>query len=162
MKKQKSIGNKGFSLVELIIVIAIMAILVGVMAPQLLRYVERTRISADTQVADSVKTAITTAMLDPAVIGADTPGIPATLPATLNLATAADFTGAFGDAVAATLGYASVADMTNATTGIVSELQSNGATGITAAIDATGNRVTVTILGSHADGTNTGDPIVVE
>lgn len=33
MKKQKSMGNKGFSLVELIIVIAIMAILVGVMAP---------------------------------------------------------------------------------------------------------------------------------
>lgn len=33
MKKQKSMGNKGFSLVELIIVIAIMAILVGVLAP---------------------------------------------------------------------------------------------------------------------------------
>ncbi|MBR3517707.1 MAG: prepilin-type N-terminal cleavage/methylation domain-containing protein, partial [Lachnospiraceae bacterium] len=29
-------NNKGFSLVELIIVIAIMAILVGVMAPQLI------------------------------------------------------------------------------------------------------------------------------
>lgn len=162
MKKQKSIGNKGFSLVELIIVIAIMAILVGVMAPQLLRYVERTRISADTQVADSVKTAITTAMLDPAVISADTPGIPGTLPATLNLATAANFTGAFGDAVAQTLGYASVAAMTDTDTGIVSELQSNGATGITAVIDATGNRVTVTITGSHADGTDDGAPIVVE
>ena len=162
MKKQKSIGNKGFSLVELIIVIAIMAILVGVMAPQLLRYVERTRISADTQVADSVKTAITTAMLDPAVISADTPGIPGTLPATLNLATAANFTGAFGDAVAQTLGYARVAAMTDTDTGIVSELQSNGATGITAVIDATGNRVTVTITGSHADGTDDGAPIVVE
>ena len=162
MKKQKSIGNKGFSLVELIIVIAIMAILVGVMAPQLLRYVERTRISADTQVADSVKTAITTAMLDPAVISADTPGIPGTLPATLNLATAANFTGAFGDAVAQTLGYASVAAMTDTDTGIVSELQSNEATGITAVIEATGNRVTVTITGSHADGTDDGAPSVVE
>ena len=33
-KKQKSLTNKGFSLVELIIVIAIMAVLVGVLAPQ--------------------------------------------------------------------------------------------------------------------------------
>lgn len=147
MRKQKSIGNKGFSLVELIIVIAIMAILVGVMAPQLLRYVERTRVSADTQVADSVKTAITTAMLDPEVIGANPSGIPAA-GSSLDLGTAGDFTDAFGTAVAETLGYADVAAMTNATIGIISELQSNGATGITAQIDATGNRVTVTVTGT--------------
>lgn len=145
-KKQKTIGNKGFSLVELIIVIAIMAILVGVMAPQLLRYVERTRVSADTQVADSVKTAVTTAMMDPEVIGAVTPGIPAA-GAALDFATAGNFTGAFGEAVAQTLGYADVATMTGAT-GIISELQSEGATGITATIDGTGNRVTVTITGT--------------
>lgn len=151
MKKQKSIGNKGFSLVELIIVIAIMAILVGVMAPQLLRYVERTRVSADTQIADSVRTAVTTAMLDPAVISAPTPGVPA--PNTvLNFSSNAGFTGAFGTSVAATLGYASVDEMVGAN-GIVSELQSDGAAddtlGITATIDATGNRVTVTITGSN-------------
>lgn len=39
--------NKGFSLVELIIVIAIMAILVVVVAPQYLKYVEKSRISVD-------------------------------------------------------------------------------------------------------------------
>ena len=59
--------NKGFSLVELIIVIAIMAILVGVMAPQLIKYIEKSKVSADTQSADSVHTAIVTAMLDPEV-----------------------------------------------------------------------------------------------
>ena len=32
-KTQKRLGNKGFSLVELIVVIAIMAVLVGVLAP---------------------------------------------------------------------------------------------------------------------------------
>ena len=74
MKKQKSIGNKGFSLVELIIVIAIMAILIGVMAPQLMKYVERSRVSADVQVLDTVRTALMTAALDPAVDSATLPG----------------------------------------------------------------------------------------
>ncbi len=48
-KKQKNLTNKGFSLVELIIVIAIMAVLVGVLAPQYIKYVEKSRISADAQ-----------------------------------------------------------------------------------------------------------------
>ena len=61
-------NNKGFSLVELIIVIAIMAILVGVMAPQLIKYIEKSKVSADTQLADSVHTAILTAMMDPEVV----------------------------------------------------------------------------------------------
>ena len=41
MKKQKN--NKGFSLVELIVVVAIMAVLVGVLAPAYLRYIEKAR-----------------------------------------------------------------------------------------------------------------------
>ena len=60
-------NNKGFSLVELIIVIAIMAILVGVMAPQLIKYIEKTNQASDVQLCDSVKTAITTGYMDPSV-----------------------------------------------------------------------------------------------
>ena len=67
-RKNKMKNNKGFSLVELIIVIAIMAILVGVMAPQLIKYIEKSKVSADTQLADSVHTAILTAMMDPEVV----------------------------------------------------------------------------------------------
>lgn len=94
-KKQKTIGNKGFSLVELIIVIAIMAILVGVMAPQLLKYVERSRESADKQVADTVRTAIVTAMLDPEVTDAPTSGVSgATLTEVLALSTSPKFAAA--------------------------------------------------------------------
>ena len=47
----KKMNNKGFSLVELIIVIAIMAILIVVLAPQYLKYVERSRNSTDMQTA---------------------------------------------------------------------------------------------------------------
>ena len=39
-KKQRTLNNKGFSLIELIVVIAIMAILVSVLAPQFMKYVE--------------------------------------------------------------------------------------------------------------------------
>lgn len=64
----KKMNNKGFSLVELIIVIAIMAILVGVLAPQYLKYVEKSRRSADMDTLDSFYTACTTAAADPDVI----------------------------------------------------------------------------------------------
>ncbi len=47
MKKILS-SNKGFSLIELIVVIAILGVLVGVAAPNLIGYVEKTRTAADT------------------------------------------------------------------------------------------------------------------
>ena len=55
---KEKMNNKGFSLVELIIVIAIMAILVGVLAPQFIKYVERSRVSTDMQNVESYKNAI--------------------------------------------------------------------------------------------------------
>lgn len=45
--KKENMNNKGFSLVELIIVIAIMAILIVVLAPQYLKYVEKSRVASD-------------------------------------------------------------------------------------------------------------------
>lgn len=56
--------NNGFSLVELIIVIAIMAILIGVLAPQYIKYVEKSRVSADEDCADALLNAAMTACTD--------------------------------------------------------------------------------------------------
>lgn len=63
--KKENMNNKGFSLVELIIVIAIMAILIVVLAPQYLKYVEKSRNSTDLQNAVELKTAIETYAADP-------------------------------------------------------------------------------------------------
>ena len=54
--------NKGFSMVELIIVIAIMAILAGALAPALIKYINKSRISTDISNGQQIASAIQTAM----------------------------------------------------------------------------------------------------
>lgn len=61
-------NNKGFSLVELIIVIAIMAVLVGVLAPTYLQYVEKSKKSNDVSSVDSVVNACEIGAIDPEVM----------------------------------------------------------------------------------------------
>lgn len=61
-KTQKKLGNKGFSLVELIVVIAIMAVLVGVLAPTLIKNIEKSRESKDAQNIEQIKSACEVAL----------------------------------------------------------------------------------------------------
>ena len=56
--------NKGFSLVELIIVIAIMAILVGIMVPVLMHFIEKSNVSSDYQLVDTVRSAVAYSIVD--------------------------------------------------------------------------------------------------
>lgn len=54
--KENKGNNKGFSLVELIIVIAIMAILVGIVGTQVIPYINRSRVAKDQQILSSFLT----------------------------------------------------------------------------------------------------------
>lgn len=135
-------NNKGFSLVELIIVIAIMAILVGVMAPQLIKYIEKANASADAQLADTVHSAVIDAALDPEVATDATVSIPSS--AEIVTGSAWTSTGdVFQKAVCEILGVTSTAQLS-------SSLKSNGASTISVSIS--GNNVTVTLPGTDSRG----------
>ena len=64
--------NRGFSLVELIIVIAIMAILAGVLAPQFIKYIGNSKKSSDIQNAQMIANAISAQLSQDGVDGTST------------------------------------------------------------------------------------------
>ena len=63
MKRTKK-NNKGFSLVELIVVVLIMAIIAVALAPQVMKWVNESRKSADASTYDSVVAACQDALAD--------------------------------------------------------------------------------------------------
>lgn len=68
-------NNKGFTLVELIIVIAVVAVLSAVIAPQYITYIERSRISTDEYyISETARSFIEVAAMNP-----DIKGLPATV-----------------------------------------------------------------------------------
>ena len=58
----KKTSNKGFSMVELIIVIAIMAILAAALAPALIKYINKSRLSTDIQTGQTIATSVQSAL----------------------------------------------------------------------------------------------------
>lgn len=64
MKKFKE-NNSGFSLVELIVVIAIMVVLIAVLGSTILGYVDKSKYSKDITALDSINTAMKTFVAEP-------------------------------------------------------------------------------------------------
>ena len=65
---------KGFTLVELVIVIAIVGILAAVLVPTIYNYVKKARIKAAIADARTIKTSIENALIDKLMLDADDPG----------------------------------------------------------------------------------------
>ena len=66
-RARRASNDKGFSLIELVIVIAIMAALIAILAPQYLKYVEKSRVTADETCAAEILSACKVAASDPDV-----------------------------------------------------------------------------------------------
>lgn len=64
MASKKQVNNKGFSLVELIVVVLIMSIIAVSLAPQVMKWVNNARIAVDRQTADSVVSIARLALTD--------------------------------------------------------------------------------------------------
>ncbi len=100
---KKEMNNKGFSLVELIIVVAIMAVLVTVLAPQYIKYLDKTKAGADKQMAGELRTAVATTLLDPDITdGLNASGT--TFPATVTMNNSITHTPKFWDNVLDVMG----------------------------------------------------------
>lgn len=60
----KKANKKGFTLIELIIVVAIMAVLVALLAPNVLKYLEKSKFGKDVNSLDTVRLAIEAELMD--------------------------------------------------------------------------------------------------
>ncbi|MBE5936160.1 MAG: prepilin-type N-terminal cleavage/methylation domain-containing protein [Lachnospiraceae bacterium] len=60
-------NNKGFSLVELIIVIAIMAIMSAILVPQIMKYMDKSRVSTDLSTCKSIESCVNLALTNDGV-----------------------------------------------------------------------------------------------
>lgn len=139
LQKYLSGEREGFSLVELIIVIAIMAILIGVIALAVLPYLEKSRVGKDQQTVDTVYSAFQTAIADQKITADITVMIPRN-----GAATATPTNDNFLSAMAEALNAKDASDLHEGTT---DKLESKGTTESNAKITCTyvSDKKTITV-----------------
>ena len=96
--------NKGFSLVELIIVIAIMAILAAAIAPALIRYIDKSRRADDVTAAGTIESAVLTAIANEKAYDEAVPGSGAKLVVSATKTTTSAVGDVFKSEIVSTLG----------------------------------------------------------
>lgn len=149
MKKERK-DNRGFSLVELIIVIAIMAILVGIVGTQVIPYLNKSRESKDLQLLNSYSTAAVSAYS----MNAENITIPASNKLTVDVYTdsgASSSEGTIADQVISLTGYANI----GALQGKMSSSTGKAVSEVNIVFDFTAGTVVVTGTGAEGIGTVT-------
>ncbi len=160
MRKQEKMGRKGFSLVEVIIVVAVITLLIILLIPQLLKLVEKARVSSDERMAEYVKTAFAVSMMKPEVTNDSefaTDLIVFRKEGGASVTEIGD--NAFGNAVAVMLGEVDASVITD--DWVKEQLSSKDACDIIIEVTQESS-VRVTVRGSHADASGGEDEIRVE
>lgn len=144
---EKKQDNRGFSLVELIIVIAIMAILVGIVGTQVIPYLNKSREAKDLQIISSYSTAAVTAYAENAekFAALETAGNDVTI-SVYTGTYASDPQKTWKDDIITLSGYAGVSDLKNA----MSSKKGSSISDVTIKIDWSEKTITATAT----DGTN--------
>lgn len=141
--KERRANNKGFSLVELIIVIAIMAILVGIVGTQVVPYLNRSKESKDLQLINSYSTAAMTAC---STYAEKMPSGNFTVDV-YGTATADSFEALVQAEIKKLTGYDQLTDLT----GKMTSTAKDDITGITVSYDAAKKQLTTEAVGTDLD-----------
>lgn len=153
IQKYLSGEREGFSLVELIIVIAIMAILIGIVALAVIPYLEKSRVGKDQQTVDTVYSAFQATLADQKITADATVTIPSTGDATATIGTAAQ-NKAFIEAMAKALNAENASDISSGTAGKLESADAKDK-GITCTYTKSSGKIEVFATGTQGEGKNT-------
>ena len=145
----KKMNNKGFSLVELIVVVAIMAVLMAVLVPTLIRNVEKTRVQKDKSAIAEIHHATELAIADEEFLDAkpSTNGSNAATEGKKGVVTVADL---FADDTASTKLATEVSNTVGATVKLTSKMKKDCVV-VIASLDPTAGKVVFNVTSAEAD-----------